>query len=220
MLDKLIILLALVAVAALSPVLADDHRPACFAGGHAGSGGLGLGGGCAVGSKLAVRLSVEGVDDSVTETIDGVEYDANGDVSFTRVQLDWFPTGSGFFVSGGFADTDLSVDGTADPTTPIQVGSVTVPPASLGFLEMTAAFDGVEPYLGLGYLWSVGSRFSIRSELGVSSMPDPDVTLVEQGSNFISDADIQQEIDDLLAEYDDELSLYPYLRIGLEFRFP
>lgn len=219
MLDKLMIFLALVAVAALSPVLANDAKPACFAGVHVGSGGPGFGGGCAVRSDISIRLAVEGIDDDVSESIDGVNYDANADISFTRVQVDWFPTSTGFFLSGGLANTDLSVSGTANPTQSIQVGSITVPPESLGFLELDAAFDGTEPYIGLGWLGKLGSNFSIRSEFGVSSVPDPSISLVERETNFIPEADIQREIDEVLAEYDDELSLYPYLKIGLEYRF-
>ncbi|GEM_PF-4140624 len=219
MLDRVLILFALIAVAALSPVLADDHDVDCFAGAHIGTGGVGAGGGCRVTKQLSLRFAVEGADTDLSQNIDGVDYDIAADLGFTRVQLDWFPTDTGFYVSGGIANMDLAVDGTADPTAPIQVGSVTVPPGSLGFLEMAVRFDGVSPYLGLGWLATMGSRLSIRSEIGVSKVDDPDVSLVERETSFISEADIQAEIDEVMAEYNDELSLFPYLKFALEYRF-
>lgn len=219
MLDRLLVLVALITVAALSPVLADDHQPACFGGLHAGTGGVGGGGGCELKPGLVLRLAIEGIDAEDSQNIDGVEYELAADLGFTRLQLDWFPTPTGFYLSGGLAKMNIDVDGTADPTAPIQVGSITVQPADLGYLDMSVDFKSVSPYVGLGWLTSFGNRVSLRSEIGVSSVDSPEVSLVERETSFIPEADIQAEVDEVLAEYDDALSLYPYVKFGLEYRF-
>lgn len=219
MLDKFLILLALVVVAALSPAIANDPSPTCFAGVHAGSGGLGANGGCRLSSQFVLRFSVEGASQDLERTLDGVDYDADLEIGFSRLQLDYFPADSGFFVTGGLVDTDLRGEGTANPSSSVLIGSTLVSPANLGFLEMSAGLEGIEPYVGLGWLNYFGRNFVLRSEIGVSSFPGIEVTLVERETNFIPQEDIDAEVDQALDDIEENLIAYPYLRVGLEYRF-
>ena len=136
-------------------------------------------------------------------------------VNFTNVHLiaDFQPFGgSGFrlaFGAGYFIKAKTQADIT--PTANNQFGNITYTPADLGVLHMTADWQGIAPYLGLGFFRAFPSNFfNMNFDLGTYYLTAPQTTIV--ATKALSPND------DNNAQLQKNLSTYRWLPV-LQFNF-
>lgn len=185
----------------------------------AGTGGIGLQGGVQLSQNLSIRAILGDLDVDETREIDGIDYEVDATIKIPMLLVDYHPFGGGFYISGGLARNSSSIGGLATLAEPTQVGSVIVDPSDVGALRATAKYDDTVPYAGIGWRSGMRSAWAWQLELGVSAMSDPEVVLEEEGSNFISQADLDAEAAAIKTDVEDTVSVYPHLRIGLQYRF-
>lgn len=194
-----------------------DLKP--FAGVSAGTSGFGLQLGLQIKPGLSVRLLTNNLTLDETMEIDGIDYELEVDLAMPQLVVDYHPFDSGFYLSAGLTANSSSLGGLATLSEPVTIGSATVRPEDVGALRARASYDATSPYVGLGWRSSDERALSWQFELGATTLPEPDISLAEEGSNFISQADLDAEAELILDDIEDELSIYPHLRVGVRYRF-
>lgn len=106
-----------------------------------------------------------------------------------------------------------------------QLGDNTAPylPAEVGSLKSVTSFDGVSPYLGGGFDFSIMDRLGMSFDFGVLWQGEPKVSLTADGAlALINDpgflGDLEAERLELEEEVKD-LKAYPVISIGFNFNF-
>lgn len=217
--NKLIVGSLLFCGAVLSTGVQADTAFKPFLGVSAGTSGYGLQGGLQLRSNLSVRVVMNNLTLDKTLEIDGVDYELDSKLKMPQLLLDFHPFDSGFYISGGLTRNSTTLGGLATLSEPTQIGSVTVNPSDVGGLRASAKYDETAPYVGLGWRSGMASALAWQFEFGLSAMSDPKVTLVEEGSNFVSQADLDAEAETMRLDIEDTLVAYPHLRIGVQYRF-
>jgi opacity protein-like surface antigen len=105
----------------------------------------------AVRGVVAGGLGING-----TQTIDGVNYDTNGQLGGFALLADYYTGNSGFRVSGGafVSNTSFSGSATASPANPIEIGGTTL----VGGESTSASIEfsrKVSPMLTVSYDWNI-----------------------------------------------------------------
>ncbi|MGF1454500.1 MAG: hypothetical protein ACFB6R_03890 [Alphaproteobacteria bacterium] len=159
-----------------------------------------------------------GVDDDY----DGVEYDAELNLSNFIVGADIHPFGNAFFISGGAFIGDKSVDLDGNTTEPVEIGDTTFSPDEIGTLSGEVELKAVAPFAGLGFDNTFsGGRVGFKIMAGVLFTGSPDATLVSSGGSLSDDptlvAELQQEEQSLEEEIED-FQFYPLISLGLNIR--
>ena len=193
-------------------------------GGNIGTPGLGA----EVHYKLNDRFVVRGGGDwmnfNYDHTYSGIDYSAKLKTSTGGLFLDWHPTGSGFFLSGGgyFGDRKARLDGT--PTGPTQIGDITYTPAQIGTITGDVAMSKAQPFLGLGWdnTFTGGGHWGFRVLGGVSFSDKPKVDLTASGGTLSNEPlflqQLQREEDDVRDDAKD-FKYFPIAQVGLTYRF-
>lgn len=96
-------------------------------------------------------------------------------------------------------------------------------PAEVGTLQTVASFDGVSPYVGAGFDFTLMDRLGLSLDFGVLWQGEPEVTLTSDGLLALVDdagflADLEAERLQLADEVKD-LKAYPVISIGFHFNF-
>lgn len=195
----------------------DGLKP--FIGANIGTSGVGLQGGLQLLPKLSLRLVTNNLTVDRTVEVDGVDYELDSDIEMPQLLLDFHPFGNGFYLSGGLTRNTSSMGGLATLNSPTQIGSVTVNPEDVGALRATADYDDTAAYFGLGWRSGMDGGLAWQIEFGASAMDDPSVNLQEEGSNFISQEDLDAEERTMEKDLEEEFEVYPHLRIGVQYRF-
>ena len=217
--NKLIVGPFLLFGAMLSGGVQADTAIKPFLGVSVGTSGYGLQGGLQLRSNLSVRVVMNNLTLDNTFDIDGVDYELDSKLRLPQLLLDYHPFDSGFYISGGLTRNSTSFSGLATLSEPVQIGSVTVNPNDVGGLRARAEYDETVPYIGFGWRSGMESALAWQFEFGLSALSDPEVSLVEEGSNFVSQADLDAESQRMREDIEDALVAYPHLRIGLQYRF-
>jgi hypothetical protein len=178
---------------------------------------------------LSETLNLRGVvnfySTDFDETTDGIDYDLDLDLQSAGALLDWHPGGGAFRVTGGlFANgNDVSGVGRGASGTFVEYGDLVVPADELGTVNAELDLDGVAPYLGIGFGNAVREAgFSFSLDVGVYFQGEPDVTLTTPDVDPAFAAIVEAERAQAEADLEDELDileLYPYVSIGLAYRF-
>lgn len=93
--------------------------------------------------------------------------------------------------------------------------------AEVGTLRSTAYFEGVAPYVGVGFDFSIGGKVGLNLDFGVLWQGDPAVALTTDGllasdPSFL--ADLETERQELETEFED-YKAYPVITLGFTFDF-
>ncbi len=96
-------------------------------------------------------------------------------------------------------------------------------PAEVGTLQSVTSFDGVSPYLGAGFDFTLMDRLGLSLDFGILLQGEPQVSLTSDGSlALIVDpgflADLESERQELENELED-MKAYPVISIGFNFNF-
>ena len=147
-------------------------------------------------SQLIGGFSVTGTE---TLEVDGSDYDIDGDGSFGGLALlgDYYPTASGWRVSGGlfFSNTSLSAD-----------------------FEGTQTFEGevafkneVAPMITTGYKHGFARNWYVAGDIGA-------IISQLEASTDSNDADVLDEVDSINDELS-ELPVIPYLSVTFGYQW-
>ena len=159
-----------------------------------------------------------GLSYSETSIEDGNEYDIDASLGAFAVLADYYPTSSGFRVSGGLLFNATSIDATttASAASPIEIDDTTY---DSGTLSASAEFaKSVAPMVTAGYDLRFGSTWSIGGEIGAVYTGGIDLTAkgsTPQLQNAIDgSADYRDARDDA-----SDVTFYPYLAVTVSYRF-
>jgi len=209
---------------------------------RAGTLGAGVELDYAMSEKWSLRLMANeySTDDDFEE--DGIDYNAELDLSSYGAALDWHPFGGTFRLSLGAISNGNELAAASVPSDTFDIGDVTYisddnDPASLsGTIEL--GDGGVAPYVGFGWGNSPSNDggFLFSLDLGVIQSGEAQVDLVGSGTAYDADQDpglttpislasnaeaqeeIAKEEQSLLDEFEGN-DLYPVVMIGIGYRF-
>ena len=147
---------------------------------------------------LAVRGIAFGAI-SLTDTVDLDEYTVDGSITLNGggLLMDYYPTNSGWRVSGGVVVTDFSLD-----------GDFTGPENFVGNISLK---KDVAPLVTTGYRHTFRNNMTVSGDLGVMVNG-----LVASSNN--EDPLVQDEIDSLNADLD-QIPVVPFISIMVGYTF-
>jgi hypothetical protein len=184
----------------------------------AGTLGLGVEGTFGLSERVNLRAGINHYSLSRDETASDIHYDGDLDLQSGAVLLDWHPFAGTFRLSAGLMYNKNSLNLTAAPTSPQQIGGTTYTPAQIGTLTGDVTFKKSAPYAGLG--WGNAARhgrLGFSFELGALFQGSPKVSLSASGG-AVSQADLASEAQQAEADLKD-FKIYPVISFGLSFRF-
>jgi len=162
---------------------------------------------------------------SVTEEVEGVQYDIHPDWRNLTALADLHPFANAFRLTGGFVIWNTSADGNAVLSEPVTLGNTEYQPSEVGALLGKAEYSrSIAPMFGLGFAGR--GRFAVTFDLGVVVAGHPKVNLnVDSPLTGAALqqllADVHQEQLDVQQQIDDEplARLYPVVSLGFKLRF-
>jgi hypothetical protein len=193
-------------------------------------GTLGGGGEVAMGlgSRLAVRTSINYFSLSREQEIQGISYDLTPRLLSVPLLLDLHPGGGSFRLSAGvvFNRNRAAADGRVDGT--VLIGDNQYTGAEVQALTGEVAFKGVAPFAGLGFDNSVfgNGRVAVSFELGVMFHGHPRAgltgrTVLTGAARERFDSDLRVEEQEIQSEIDDlpgVIDYYPVVGFGVKYR--
>lgn len=159
-----------------------------------------------------------GVSGSSTETVDGVNFNLNGQLGGFALLADYYTGSSGFRVSGGAFVSNTSVSGstTASPANPIDIGLTTLTGGETATVGVEFARK-VSPILTVGYDWNIGRSFTLSGEIGAIAMGG--LTPTVSTNVAVPAADLAREVQNINNQIGSIPGVYPYIAITGSFRF-
>lgn len=172
-------------------------------------------------TSFGARLGYNTFSGDFDERYDGILYEMDVALGSVAATLDWYPSGSGFRLSGGVLFNNNELDGVAIGDGLYDIGGNTYLLSDVGTLSGKVGFDKTVPYAGLGWANSPRSPFGVSIEAGIAFQGEPNVALTATGDfadNPVFQADIAEEERNLQAELAD-YEYYPVVALGLSYRF-
>lgn len=216
---------AVVLLAALTLSGAATANDDFWVGLKAGTLGYGVEGSWRPIGWLDVRAGANFYDYDDTGSQAGVNYDATLALDTYYLTGNFsFPLSPFRMTLGAFANNnEVQMVSQAMPF--YQLGDNVIPylPAEVGSLTSVTSFDGVSPYIGGGFDFSVMDRLGLSLDFGVLWQGEPKVSLTSDGAlALINDpgflGDLEAERLELEEEVKD-LKAYPVISIGFNFNF-
>ncbi|MEM9749845.1 MAG: hypothetical protein AAF869_02730 [Pseudomonadota bacterium] len=215
--------LALALSAALAAPAAASDRFAVTA----SAGTLGVGGDIQVRviDYLALRAGGHFFSFDINERYDGVDYDADLQLSNGIFSADAHPFKNGWMISGGVivGERGLGLDGEVDE--PVEIGDLVFTPEQVGTLRGDVDLNSVSPFIGLGFDNAVtkrSGRVGFSALIGAAFTGEPDVELSAEGGVLSDDpvflAELAEEEENLEDDFDD-FPVYPIVRFGVSVSF-
>lgn len=186
-----------------------------------------LGAGIEVGKRINDRFGVRGAllylpyDES--DEIEGIEYEAELEFLNLGLLADWYPTQSGFRITGGLFIGNNEMDLTANNISSVTVGDTVYTTSEVNSLNGKIEVNDFAPYLGLGWdgVLTKDSRWNLGLDFGVKFHGSPEVSYTASGSLVTTDA-FQNDLDAEVAQVEsdlDSLQYYPVVGLNLKYIF-
>jgi hypothetical protein len=129
-----------------------------------------------------------------------------------------FPVSPFRVTVGGFSNGN-EIQMTSMPSLLYGVGNGTYNLAEVGTLRSTTSFDGIAPYAGVGFDFSLFGKVGLNLDFGVLWQGDPVVALTSDGLGAIGlDVDLEVERQELEAEFED-YKAFPVVSLGFTVNF-
>lgn len=188
--------------------------------------GLTQGTGFEVGYQISDKVGVRAVsysgELSQTETMDGINYNIALKTKTPGVMLDFYPTDGGSLrLTVGAVDNGNSLSATASAASSYTIGGTLYTAAQVGSLKSEVAFEGITPYLGLGYRMFATERLSIDFDAGLLIGSAPGVTMTADGT-LANDSAFMAELEAERKSLEGDLSSFKYMpmaKIALTYKF-
>jgi len=213
----------LIAVAAASPVLAQDATgPVVTAAVTGGTLGIGPEAGVRFSKTFGVRANATflGADASVDS--DGIDYDGSLKLRSAGIMADVYPFGGSFRISGGARVNGNKARVVATPNEPTEIGDITYTPAQIGTLTGRAVTKDFAPALTLGYGGSMRSGFVFGIEAGALFQGKVRIRDFVASGTLANNPTFQAELAQQRADLQDDVNdykVYPIVQISLGYRF-
>lgn len=159
---------------------------------------------------------------------EGVNFEGKFKANALSALGDWYPTASGFRVTGGLSlnDTRFSLNSSANNAT-ATINGKTVNLAVNKFFNVDLTYPGATPYVGIGYgaKPNAARGWGLYTDLGVTIgkfKTSVSQNLVGTPTNIpgqtITQADVDAQVDKV-RENVNKLSVLPKISIGASYRF-
>jgi len=175
---------------------------------------------------LVLRGNINHLPVSGDESYDGVDYEADIDMTTAGLFADMHPFRNGFHISTGVyvGEKSASLLGMPSAATVVEIGDQSYTGAEIGTLRGRAEYSDISPFLGVGMDGFIDKSrdWSMSLRGGIMFIGEPDVDLVAEGG---LSSDLPAVQDDLVREADnlenelDDYQLYPVLTVGVTRHF-
>ncbi|MEE9492053.1 MAG: hypothetical protein V3W04_01560 [Gammaproteobacteria bacterium] len=174
-------------------------------------------------NNLNGRLGFNYYSDEESDTLDGVDYDADVELKTFSAMLDWHPMANGFRLTGGlfYNGNEGSIESTSVGS--VDIGGTTFILGPNDKLSGDVDFNTLAPYLGIGYGQAFGhaGRLSFSVDLGVLFQGSPNVSLNAEGP-LSGLPGIQAAVDQEEKNIQDDVDnfeYYPVVSLGVSYRY-
>ena len=165
-----------------------------------------------------MRGAITGSNYFVSETYNGTKFNVDADFASLSVLADYYPTSSGWRLSGGILVNNSSghAIATASTTNKIEIDDKTY---TSGTVTVDARFNiKVSPVVTTGYDYRFGKNWTLSGETG--AVYTGGIDLQTTGGT----AELQTAIDDSVdfknaKKKASEKNIYPYISVSLSFSF-
>lgn len=168
---------------------------------------------------LRLGGSVYDFDDDGSQA--GVNYSATLALENYYLTANFLFPVSPFRVTVGVFSNGNEIQMTSMDSPNLNIGNGNYSLADVGTLRSTTYFEGVAPYLGVGFDFSLAGKVGMGLDFGVLWQGDPNVFLAADGL-LASDpgflADLEGERQQLETEFED-YKAYPVVSLGFSFNF-
>ncbi|MBT8135988.1 MAG: hypothetical protein KJO54_03135 [Gammaproteobacteria bacterium] len=172
-------------------------------------------------ANLTGRVAWNGYTYETSDTIEGVAYDVELDLSSITALVDWRPWGTVTHFTAGLVFNSNEFGALGQPAGTYTIGGMTFSATDVGNLTGRTTFDDVVPYAGLGWNIPIAPKTALSLELGVVFQGAPSVTLEADGL-LATDPVFQAELEAERAEFEQDIKdyeYYPVLGIGVSRKF-
>lgn len=207
-------------------LMAEEMTPFAV-GGKVGTLGLGIEGTVRIFDFLHLRLGYNNFDYSYDGTESDVEYDFELNLESITALVDFYPGTRSFHFTAGLVKNDnhISLDASSlNGSDRFEIGDVKFSGVDIGELSGDLDFEGLAPYLGIGFGNTVDpdATLTLYLDIGVVFQGSPDATLSSIGGRLSSNSFFRNELakeEDNLESEVDQYDLYPVIAIGLSVHF-
>lgn len=231
--------LGLVSALALLPSLGHAYEPNLGVAARVSTLGLSLEMTTGITETFNLRAGVNQYDydydpEPEEDSDNELTYNGSLDLSSLAAYADWHPWGGAFRLSAGvvFNGNEIGASARCEQAS-CEVGDQSFDADDIGTIIALIDFDSIAPYTGLGWGNAVAADtgFGFQFDIGVMFQGSPGVSLNSEGSCQGSlgnnpTADCQQELDEALAEEEqeiqqdaDDFDLYPVISLGVRYKF-
>ncbi|MDH3646240.1 MAG: hypothetical protein OER80_05660 [Gammaproteobacteria bacterium] len=172
-------------------------------------------------ANLTGRIAWNGYSYDTDDTIEGIPYDVELDLSSITALVDWRPWGQVTHVTAGLVFNGNEINATGTATGTYAIGGMSYDAADVGALTGAASFDDVVPYVGLGWNIPVFPKTALTFDVGVVFQGAPQLSLTADGL-LADDPGFQAELASEQAEFQKDIEdyeYYPVIALGLRRRF-
>lgn len=208
------------------------------AGAEVGTMGFGLSLGASLTDQLAGRailryLSADAeldASDNNGTSGDELRHEGTAKIQGLLGVLDWYPTSSSFYVSGGlmYNDSEIKATSTCNNAGGCEIGDgqggTRLPQGDT--ISSRVTVNELAPYLGIGWgnPFAEGSGFGWRADAGVLYQGSPKIDLSYSGvcSGTLAAQNCQNEVEKEEQELEkdvEDYQFYPVLQVSLYYRF-
>ncbi|MFN2306970.1 MAG: hypothetical protein R6V30_13250 [Paracoccaceae bacterium] len=159
-----------------------------------------------------------GINYDDTSEEDGNEYNIDASLGAFAVLADYYPTMSGWRISGGILVNRTSLDATASATSddPIDIDGTEY---SEGNVTLSGDFSKtVSPMITTGYDYRFNNAWSLSGEIGVVYTGGIDLDARGSTTELQNAIDDSQDFQDIRSDASD-LDFYPYISVTVGYSF-
>lgn len=157
-----------------------------------------------------------------TEELDDISYNMTIESATPGIMVDYYPNqGRSFRFTAGAVDNGNSLSASAAPMGSYTIDDTSYTAAQVGSLKSQIAFDGITPYLGMGYQMHATDRLSIDFDAGMLFGSAPTVTMTADGS-LANDPTFQADLEAERKSLEGSLKEFQYMpmaKISMTYRF-
>ena len=173
-------------------------------------------------ANLTGRIAWNGFNYDHDDSIDGIDYDLDLDLSSVTALVDWRPWGQAMHLTAGIVFNGNEIGATSIAAESYDIGGQTFTADQVGTLSGNVGFDDdIVPYLGLGWNIPVAPKTALSLEMGVVFQGSPKVSLSANGT-LADDPLFQDDLAAEEAEFQEDISnleYYPVIALGIQRRF-
>ncbi|MCH2038499.1 MAG: hypothetical protein MK137_07910 [Rickettsiales bacterium] len=176
-----------------------------------------------INDSFGIRGSLSYFSYDKSDTVEGINYDADLEMLNAGFLADWYPSKTGFRVTGGVFIGKNQVDLDANNISSITVGDDTYTTTEVNSLNGKVEVNDIAPYVGVGWdsRFSKNSRWNVGLDLGVKFHGSPEVSLSGVGS-LVNTPEFQEDLQNEITQFEndiDSLQYYPVVGLNVSYIF-